>query len=43
MDGGAAQAAGLMAGDRVEAVNGVAVKDGQHLRSLIRSGVGPQG
>lgn len=43
MEGGAAQAAGLMAGDRVETVNGVAVKDGQHLRSLIRAGVGPQG
>lgn len=43
MEGGAAQAAGLRAGDRVQSVDGVAVKDGQHLRSLIRSGVGPQG
>jgi len=43
MDGGAAQAAGLKAGDRVQSVDGIAVKDGQHLRSLIRSGVGPAG
>ncbi|TNF54347.1 MAG: RIP metalloprotease RseP [Burkholderiales bacterium] len=41
--GGAAEAAGLEPGDLVERVEGQRVRDGQHLRMLIRSGVGPAG
>ena len=43
IDGGAAQAAGLMAGDVVLSVDGKAVADGQALRGLIRGGVLPSG
>lgn len=43
MEGGAAAAAGLQAGDRVRTVDGVSVADGQQLRSLIASSVGPDG
>jgi len=43
MDGGAAAKAGLVAGDKVRAVDGVPVADGQQLRALIRSGVRPDG
>ena len=43
MDGGAAAAAGLRAGDVVTRVDGLMVRDGQSLRSLIRSAVGPAG
>jgi regulator of sigma E protease len=43
MDGGVAAAAGLRAGDVVQRVDGLAVSDGQRLRSLIRSAVGPSG
>ena len=43
MDGGAAAAAGLRAGDVVTHVDGLVVRDGQSLRSLIRSAVGPAG
>ncbi|MDO9606514.1 MAG: RIP metalloprotease RseP [Hydrogenophaga sp.] len=43
MDGGAAAAAGLRAGDVVQRVDGLAISDGQRLRSLIRSAVGPAG
>lgn len=39
MAGGAAQAAGLMAGDVVRSVNGRAVQDAEQLRHLIRSAV----
>lgn len=41
--GGAAEAAGLMQGDLVQRVGDQSVRDGQHLRSLIRESVGPQG
>ena len=41
--GGAAEAAGLEPGDLVERVEGQRVRDGQHLRMLIRSSVGPAG
>jgi regulator of sigma E protease len=43
MDGGAAAAAGLRAGDVVKSVDGRPVRDGQQLRGLIRSSVGPEG
>ncbi|HMN91903.1 MAG TPA: RIP metalloprotease RseP [Hydrogenophaga sp.] len=43
MAGGAAEAAGLMSGDLVQRVGDERVRDGQHLRSLIRESVGPQG
>ncbi|TNF59319.1 MAG: RIP metalloprotease RseP [Burkholderiales bacterium] len=43
MPGGAAEAAGLLPGDLVQRVDGHRVRDGQHLRSLIREGAGPQG
>jgi regulator of sigma E protease len=43
IDGGAAQTAGLTAGDVVLSVDGTSVSDGQALRRLIRTGVGPQG
>jgi regulator of sigma E protease len=43
MAGGAAAAAGLMAGDVVRRVNDQPVPDGQHLRALIRSAVDANG
>lgn len=43
MPGGAAEAAGLQAGDVVQHVDDQRVRDGQHLRGLIRGAVGPQG
>lgn len=43
MPGGAAEAAGLQQGDRVERVDGHRVRDGQHLRGLIRGAVGSEG
>ncbi len=43
MAGGAAAAAGLKAGDVVRRVNDQTVPDGQHLRTLIRSGVETDG
>ncbi|MBA4265407.1 MAG: RIP metalloprotease RseP [Comamonadaceae bacterium] len=43
MEGGAAANAGLQAGDKVRAVDGVPVADGQQLRLLIRTGVSPDG
>ena len=43
MPDGAAAAAGLQAGDRVQQVDGRPVADGQALRSLIRAAVGPGG
>ena len=43
MEGGAAQAAGLLPGDVVERVDGKAVSDGAALRALIRAAVGAQG
>lgn len=43
LEGGAAIAAGLQAGDVVLQVDGQAVADGQALRSKIRAGVGPAG
>ncbi len=43
MPDGAAAAAGLQAGDRVQRVDGRPVADGQALRSLIRAAVGPGG
>ena len=43
MDGGAAAAAGLRAGDVVKSLDGRVVSDGQRLRSLIRSATGPAG
>jgi regulator of sigma E protease len=39
IDGGAAQAAGLLAGDLVTGIDGQAVADGQALRRMIRAGV----
>ena len=41
--GGAAEAAGLLAGDTVRSVDGAAVPDGQRLRALIRWATGPAG
>ncbi|MCU0774504.1 MAG: RIP metalloprotease RseP [Ideonella sp.] len=41
--GGAAERAGLLAGDRVLEVDGRAVPDGQRLRELIRSAVDDEG
>jgi len=43
MAGGAAAAAGLRQGDLVQRVDEQRVRDGQHLRGLIRAGVGPGG
>ncbi|MEY4977912.1 MAG: metalloprotease RseP [Pseudomonadota bacterium] len=43
MDGGAAAAAGLRAGDVVRTVNEQPVRDGQQLRAAIRQAVGPAG
>jgi len=43
IDGGAAQAAGLRAGDVVDSVDGQPVSDGQALRRKIRAGVGSGG
>lgn len=43
VEGGAAAEAGLLAGDKVRAVDGVPVADGQQLRSLIKKSVGPDG
>lgn len=43
MPGGAAEAAGLMVGDRVLRVNARPVADGQSLRMSIRQSVGAQG
>ena len=43
MDGGAAQAAGLLPGDRVLSVDGRPIADGQDLRTRIRAGVGASG
>lgn len=43
MEGGAAQAAGLKAGDKVLRVDGKAVTDGATLRQLIRTSVDAQG
>ena len=43
MVAGAAATAGLLEGDRVVKVDGQPVGDGQRLRALIRSGVGPTG
>lgn len=43
MEGGAAEAAGLRSGDVVREVDGLAVTDGQRLRGLIRTAVGPAG
>jgi regulator of sigma E protease len=43
MAGGAAAAAGLLAGDTVRSVDGAAVPDGQRLRALIRASTGPAG
>ncbi|MCU0956734.1 MAG: RIP metalloprotease RseP [Hydrogenophaga sp.] len=43
MPGGAAEAAGLQQGDLVERVDGQRVRDGQHLRALIRGAAGPTG
>ncbi|MEZ5700985.1 MAG: RIP metalloprotease RseP [Burkholderiaceae bacterium] len=43
MDGGAAKAAGLMAGDLVLSIDGKSVADGQTLRRMIASGAGPSG
>jgi regulator of sigma E protease len=43
MEGGAAEAAGLQAGDRVRRVNGRGVSDGGQLRAFIASAVGPGG
>jgi regulator of sigma E protease len=43
IDGGAAQAAGLMAGDLVLRVDGRPVADGQDLRAKIRASVSPSG
>jgi regulator of sigma E protease len=43
MVGGAAAAAGLLEGDRVLKVDKQPVGDGQRLRALIRTGVGPTG
>lgn len=43
MPDGAAAAAGLQAGDVVQRIDGAVVPDGQDLRALIRSGVGPEG
>ncbi|MGE0349786.1 RIP metalloprotease RseP [Hydrogenophaga sp.] len=43
MDGGAAAAAGLRAGDVVRRVDGKPVSDGQDLRSRIRAGAGATG
>jgi regulator of sigma E protease len=43
MEGGAAAAAGLRAGDVVRQVNGRLVGDGQNLRSFIRASTGPAG
>lgn len=43
MPGGAAEAAGLQPGDRVRAVDGVAIADAQQLRGLIRDGTDAQG
>ncbi|MDP2416645.1 MAG: RIP metalloprotease RseP, partial [Hydrogenophaga sp.] len=43
MEGGAAAAAGLRAGDVVKSVDGLAVGDGQRLRGLIRSAAGLEG
>lgn len=43
MSGGAAAAAGLQAGDVVRRVDDQPVPDGQRLRALIRSAVGPNG
>lgn len=43
LDGGAAAAARLQAGDQVRRIDGHAVVDGQALRSMIRAGVGPAG
>jgi regulator of sigma E protease len=43
MPGGAAEAAGLQQGDLVERVDGQRVRDGQHLRALIRGAAGPAG
>jgi regulator of sigma E protease len=43
MEGGAAAAAGLQTGDRVRAVNGQPVADGQRLRALIGASVGAGG
>lgn len=39
LDGGAAQQASLMPGDRIMAVNGIRINDAQQLRALIREGV----
>ncbi len=43
MDGGAAAAAGLRAGDVVRQINGQPVGDGGRLRGLIRAATGPAG
>jgi regulator of sigma E protease len=43
MDGGAAQRAGVLAGDRVLSVDGRPVDDGQQLRQWIRQSVDDQG
>lgn len=43
IEGGAAAAAGLQAGDRIRRVDGAPVADGQQLRALIASSVGPDG
>ena len=43
MPDGAAAAAGLQAGDRVQQVDGRPVADGQALRALIKAAVGPGG
>ncbi len=43
MPGGAAEAAGLREGDLVQRVDDQRVRDGQHLRALIRGAVGAQG
>ncbi|QHE76331.1 RIP metalloprotease RseP [Hydrogenophaga sp. PBL-H3] len=43
MEGGAAAAAGLRAGDTVRSVDGASVADGQSLRALIRASTGAAG
>jgi regulator of sigma E protease len=43
MPDGAAEAAGLRQGDMVQRVDEDRVRDGQHLRVLIRAAVGPEG
>ena len=43
MEGGAAAAAGLSAGDTVRSVDGASVADGQSLRALIRASTGAAG